>query len=169
MLSNSSTDSDTKLPITVLLVSTRTEDHLALQAIFCGSRWQLRAARTARDGIETIRHHAEIAVVICEHTLPDGDWRSLLAQMDKMALPPSLIVSSRLADERLWAEVLNLGAFDLLLGAPFEPEEVLRVTESAWSAWDSAARRSAFLRIGPVPALSLAGSGAMALSAGYQV
>ncbi len=168
MLSNLSTDSDTKLPITVLLVSTRTEDHIALQAIFRGSRWELRAARTARDGIETIRHHAEIAVVICEHTLPDGDWRSLLAQMDKMALPPSLIVSSRLADERLWADVLGFGAFDLLQGAPFEPEEVLRVTESAWSDRTLTARHTTLPRIGPGPARRMAG-GAPLLAACSQI
>jgi hypothetical protein len=45
-----------------------------------------------------------------------------------------VIVSSRLADERLWAEVLNLGGYDVL-GMPFEPEKVLRVADSAWRAW----------------------------------
>ncbi len=73
-------------------------------------------------------------VAICERNLPDGDWKLLLAELEKMPARPSLIVSSRLADERLWAEVLNLGAFDLLLGAPFTAEEVLRVTEDAWGA-----------------------------------
>jgi DNA-binding NtrC family response regulator len=70
-------------------------------------------------------------LVICDHRLPDGGWKSVLAALDSMEDRPVLIVSSRLADERLWAEVLNLGAFDLLLGSPFVPEEVLRVTESA--------------------------------------
>jgi response regulator RpfG family c-di-GMP phosphodiesterase len=69
--------------------------------------------------------------VICDHCLPDGDWKSVLAELDSVPDHPSFIVSSRLADERLWAEVLNLGAFDLLLGSPFVPEEVLRVTQSA--------------------------------------
>ena len=66
--------------------------------------------------------------------------------MEKVAFRPNLIVSSPRADERLWAEVLNLGAFDLLMGAPFEPEEVLRVTESAWSARNIGARRGAVER-----------------------
>jgi len=35
-------------------------------------------------------------------------------------------VVSRLADERLWAEALNPGAYDMLL-TPFEAEEVFRV------------------------------------------
>jgi DNA-binding NtrC family response regulator len=113
-------------------------------SLFRGSRWKLQGALTAGDGLKAMRrNHYEIPVVICEHCLPDGDWKLLLAELDKAAVRPSLIVSSRLADERLWAEVLNLGAFDLLLSAPFVPEEVLRVTESAWSAWNSAARNSA--------------------------
>jgi hypothetical protein len=43
-------------------------------------------------------------------------------------------VFSRLADESLWAQVLNLGGFDVLM-TPFEAEEVLRVTFAAWSHW----------------------------------
>jgi DNA-binding NtrC family response regulator len=134
-LSIYSTDSLPTPACAVLLVSARTEDHESLQGIFRDSRWRLQGAWTARDGRMTIRrNHREIPVVICEESLPDGDWKLLLEELDKVSVRPSLIVSSRLADERLWAEVLNLGAFDLLLGAPFEPEEVLRVTESAWWA-----------------------------------
>jgi DNA-binding response OmpR family regulator len=40
--------------------------------------------------------------------------------------PPDLIVASRLADEYLWAEVLNLGGYDVL-AKPFNAEEVRRV------------------------------------------
>jgi hypothetical protein len=41
-----------------------------------------------------------------------------------------LVVASRLADERLWAEVLNLGGHDVL-AMPFDAHEVRRVMESA--------------------------------------
>jgi DNA-binding response OmpR family regulator len=40
--------------------------------------------------------------------------------------PPYLIITSRLADDYMWAEVLNLGAYDLLV-KPFDPMEVYRV------------------------------------------
>ena len=163
MLSTNSAESTTIPTDAILLISAHTGDHDSLQSIFRGSRWKLQGAWTASDGLKTIRrHHGEIPVVICEDSLPDGDWKRLLTQMDKMAVQPSLIVCSCLADERLWAEVLNLGAFDLLLGAPFEPEEVLRVTASAWSAWNRAARPGALSRLGAGPALSL-DSSAMAL------
>jgi DNA-binding response OmpR family regulator len=44
--------------------------------------------------------------------------------------PPPLIVSSCVADDRLWAEVLNLGGYDLLT-KPFLAAEVSRVVRMA--------------------------------------
>ena len=47
---------------------------------------------------------------------------------------PALIVTSRLADDRLWAEALNLGAYDVL-AKPFNHDEVLRSVSLAWLNW----------------------------------
>ena len=52
---------------------------------------------------------------------------------------PSLIVTSRLADERLWAEALNLGAYDVL-AKPFDSTEAMRVVGAAWRAWGGPVR-----------------------------
>ena len=48
--------------------------------------------------------------------------------------PPLLIVTSRLADERLWAEALNLGAWDVL-AKPFAAEETIRIVSVARQHW----------------------------------
>lgn len=69
-------------------------------------------------------------VVICDEYLPDGDWRDLLHDLQQEERMPAFIVSSRLADERLWAEVLNLGGYDLL-ATPFAASEVSRVVSMA--------------------------------------
>ena len=116
----------------VLFIGPCAEEHASLRQIFRDSQCELQAASTCRDGLGLLRdtHHG-IRVVICDYSLPDGDWKGVLTELNTMPDRPTLIVSSRHADERLWAEVLNLGAFDLLLGSPFEPEEVLRVTQSA--------------------------------------
>jgi DNA-binding NtrC family response regulator len=157
-------------PSAILLVSARTEDHDSLQSIFRGSQWALQQAWTVSDGRQTIRRdYREIPVVICERSLPDGDWKLLLEELEKVAVRPSLIVCSRLADERLWAEVLHLGAFDLLQGAPFEPEEVLRVTHSAWSAWNRADRPIVLQRIGPGSERKAPDSVAKVRAAGSQI
>jgi DNA-binding response OmpR family regulator len=49
--------------------------------------------------------------------------------------PPLLIVTSRLADERLWAEALNLGAWDVL-AKPFDADEVIRIIGIACQHWE---------------------------------
>jgi DNA-binding response OmpR family regulator len=66
----------------------------------------------------------ESPLVICERSLSDGDWKALLGKT------PRLIVTSRVADEALWAEVLNLGGYDVL-SQPFDEFEVRRVVAMA--------------------------------------
>ena len=44
---------------------------------------------------------------------------------------PLVVVASRLADEYLWVEALNLGAHDVLT-KPFDSTEVVRVLTTAW-------------------------------------
>ena len=74
-------------------------------------------------------------MLLCERDHADGNWEDLLNATARLTTPPNLIVFSPLADESLWAKVLNLGGFDVLM-TPFEPEEVLRVTFAAWSRWE---------------------------------
>jgi hypothetical protein len=76
-----------------------------------------------------------VPVLLCERDHADGNWEDLLKATARLPAPPNLIVFSRLADESLWAKVLNLGGFEVLM-TPFEPEEVLRVTFAAWSRWE---------------------------------
>ena len=70
-------------------------------------------------------------LVICDDQLSDGDWRSALDWMAKASLPPLTIVTSRIADMQLWAEVLHRGAYDLL-AKPYDPLEVIHVVGSVW-------------------------------------
>jgi len=51
-----------------------------------------------------------------------------------MPLPPKFIVSSRLADEYLWVEVLNLGGHNVL-STPFDAREVSYVVRYAAESW----------------------------------
>jgi DNA-binding response OmpR family regulator len=72
-------------------------------------------------------------VVICERRLVDGTWEDLLQHLDRQFCPPVVIVTSRTADDELWAEVLNRGGYDVLM-KPFDRDEVTRVVTLA-SAW----------------------------------
>ena len=73
--------------------------------------------------------------LFCASTiLSPGSWKELLDFAERLPAPPPVIVTSRLADERMWAEVLNLGGYDVL-ARPFNSEEVIRTVTSAWSLW----------------------------------
>lgn len=75
-----------------------------------------------------------MSVVVCEDSLPDGDWKSVLRFLGTAHGAPPLIVTARNADDRLWAEVLNLGGYDLL-PRPLDYKEVVRAVGVAWLHW----------------------------------
>ena len=119
--------------LTVLSVSPIQEDHLSLQSIISHSRWMLFKADTLSFALDLLEQQ-EITVVLCERSLVTGTWFDMLEHITAMRNAPSLIVTSRLANDRLWAEALNLGAWDVL-AKPFDRSEVLRSVKSGWQHW----------------------------------
>src|ERR1039458_5525052 len=104
--------------MTVLSVSPLAEDYFSLQAIFSHSKRALYRADSLASALAIIRRW-EIGVVICERNLSPGTWIDLLEELRPLPDAPPLIVTSRLADEKLWAEALNLGAYDVLNSAAY--------------------------------------------------
>ncbi len=117
----------------ILLIGPTDSRRGALRNILIPSQWEIREADSYKDAAGHLDNRG-IAVAICDTDVPDGNWQALLADLLTRANPPKLIVSARLADERLWAEVLNLGGYDVLM-QPFDRHEVLRVTRMARTAW----------------------------------
>lgn len=122
--------------ITVLMVSPHEEDHHELRGIL-QDRCQFDRVGT-REAMSSHLKRARTRLVICEQVLADGDWRDILADLHNQKEAPLLIVLSRHADERLWAEVLNLGGYDVLI-KPFDHAEVSRVVNMATRRSSSAA------------------------------
>lgn len=122
--------------ITILSVSPYEEDHASLQGIFGHSRWTVLPAPNLAIGRALLQ--CGVSVVVCERDLVTGTWVDLLNHVETVPRPPALIVTSRLADDRLWAEALNLGAYDVL-AKPFDRTELLRSVRLAWEHWRRAA------------------------------
>lgn len=118
---------------TVLCVSPFEADHAFLERAFRNSALKVQAVRSSREALDLLSS-SKVAVVLCEESLPDGNWKGMLADVASMPDGPVLIVTSRLADDILWAEVLSLGAYDLLM-KPFDATEVFRVVSLAWRHW----------------------------------
>ena len=112
----------------ILSISAIPEDHCILRSILNDSQLRIVKSRTCKEAIARLcRRH--MPVVICESDLPDGTWRDVLNQINTLAYRPVLIVTSRLADDHLWAEVLNLGGYNVL-AKPFRESEVRHVVAS---------------------------------------
>ena len=119
--------------ITVLAVSSSTEDTALLRAIFTHSRWRLFQATSAAEAISFLNANP-MPVVLCDADLPDRTWRDVLVDLASLPNPPLLIVASHKADDQLWAEALNLGAHDVL-AKPFRAREVFQSVSLAWRRW----------------------------------
>ena len=116
----------------VLSVSPLEDDHLSLQTILGHTTWRLFKADHHAVALSIVRDH-DIAVVLCERDLNPG-WADMLHDMSELPQPPSMIVTSKFADERLWCEALNLGAWDVL-SKPFDRIALLRSVKAAWKHW----------------------------------
>ena len=119
--------------VVVLAVSPSEADHASLRGIFAHSKWRIHLVRSGREATQFLHNHPT-PVILCECSLPDGDWKDLLQSLEGAPNRPHLVVASRDIDDRLWAEVLNLGGYDVL-SIPYEPSEVFRVISLAWRHW----------------------------------
>lgn len=125
--------------VTVLLISADAGDHVLMRHVFDHSNWVLYQCRSVEEGLEFLRKQT-FAVVIVEERLTGGDWKDALRAFDATARPPKLIVTSYGADSALWAEVINLGGYDVL-AKPWNDRELYLAVSQAWLAWKHEAAR----------------------------
>lgn len=102
------------------------------------SGWRSREQGSVA-GLRSILTPRWAGVILTTRVLPDGSWKDVVAFSNETCPGSHVIVISRLADEELWAEVLNMGGFDLL-AEPLNEDEVLRVATSAWTRCRTDAR-----------------------------
>ena len=123
--------------VSILSVSPIEEDHVSLERIlsdparaqYTQPRVLLRPLLTVQAAIRVLSGNP-IPIVFSEHAF----WREILEHISGLRDPPLLIVTSRLADDYLWAEALNLGAYDVL-AKPFHAAEVTRTVSLALQHW----------------------------------
>ena len=116
-------------PTQILLVGGTERDKEYFRLLFPGPGWLVQSARSVRQAGRLLAS-LPIKVVLTERILQDGTWSDVLDIAAAGPWPPPVIVGSHDADERMWAEVLSLGGYDVLL-KPFEPTEAKRVVELA--------------------------------------
>jgi DNA-binding NtrC family response regulator len=138
---NSATGTTKPANVTVFHVGPPDQDLSALADILhrndwklCpGTHWTLAAADDMRSAAARLESET-VPIVLCERESVAGSWKDILDSVGKFQAPPMVIVASRTADEYLWAEALNLGAYDVL-SKPYHASEVVRVLSMAWLHW----------------------------------
>ena len=118
---NSSSSSSRNL----LSVSPFREDHETLRVFVEPLKVLVTEACSRRDALRTMVNQ-RFGLILCEAQV---NWKDILSYLAEVLDPPRLVITSRL-DERLWAEALNLGSWDVLV-KPFDRAEVRRVVQSA--------------------------------------
>jgi DNA-binding NtrC family response regulator len=113
----------------VLSVSSNDADHASIRGAVAELGYRVVTASTCGGAAQWLRD-PRVSVVICDSNVPDGTWRDVLNSLSGGEGKPAIIVTSRHADDRLWAEVLNVGGFDVL-AKPFDADELRHVLETA--------------------------------------
>src|SRR5262245_36171259 len=127
--------------VSALAVGEYDADRVLLHEVFRCSGWRLFEAHDRRRALECLERNP-VQVVIAESGGRNWNWRKVLSDLRRLPIPPQLVVTSRTADDSLWAEVLNVGGYDVL-AQPFERDEVERVIASARRHFDVRPRGAA--------------------------
>jgi len=115
----------------ILFVSGRRDDARQITQM-------LHALPVAVDHAGSLQHaraqllQEDYEVLLTEAALPDGNWHDALHLARECPNDLEVIVTDPHADARLWAEALNVGAYDLI-AQPFYEPEVRRILYNACS------------------------------------
>jgi DNA-binding response OmpR family regulator len=120
--------------VSAMLVGDYGSERLLVKEVFQRAGWRLFEVRDRRQALHCLERNP-VQVVIAESHPPKWDWKHVLCDLRRRMQPPQLVVTSRAADDSLWAEVLNFGAYDVL-ARPFAADEVERVVAAARRQFD---------------------------------
>ena len=141
--------------IRVLCVEPAVGECASLEAIFTRTAasgsdviWKLYESPSVAAAVRLVGEGV-FSIILCDAQTITGSWKELLEAMRPMPAPPLLIVTSRLADEQLWAEALNLGAHDVL-AKPYDSREVIWALDAAWEHWQQSLRLPLTSEVFPV-------------------
>jgi DNA-binding NtrC family response regulator len=93
-------------------------DYVTLSSVSDLEQCQQRLAATDYDAL------------LCSWSFREGRWNAALDHVQEQYPDLPVIITHRCGGEKEWAEVLDAGAFDLLV-APFQKQTVLPVLEHA--------------------------------------
>ena len=113
----------------VLFISPSSDDYKVISGMLSAVSVPVSHAENLKRANGRLGHEA-FGPILTEGKLADGKWEDVMDRVRRESLPSVVVVTDRLADARLWAEALDLGAYDVL-AQPYDSAEVQRVVISA--------------------------------------
>ena len=123
----------------VVLLSTDKSETAVLQQIL-----REHVMLTAAGNLRELRFHLEnndYDALFCAWSFHSGTWHDALEEVRKWHPDLPVIILSRIAEEKEWVQVLEAGAFDLLV-PPYQERMVLAVLEQASASREARVSRS---------------------------
>ena len=90
----------------------------------------VRTAASCAEAFDLLRDDPDVTLVLTDLYLSDGNWSDVLRQVRERHANAKVVVCLRVADERLWTQVLEAGGFDALV-EPYQESEVRRILHAA--------------------------------------
>lgn len=118
-----------------MLLSHLEQDHVFMRNLFSKTNWFLDQSHSLQEA-RVLLEQASIPLIMVAADLPGFDLNEFLAAVHLLPKPPFVFMIGK---DDLWAEVLNLGAYDLL-SRPLDQQEVLQAVSLAWLAWTKGTR-----------------------------
>jgi len=113
-----------------LLVYDEEEPVRAVEQILRDQAIGTRRVRNCYEAMAVLRHSDQPALVVTDASLPDGDWADVLKATRTCTSFLPLVVVSRLADVRLYLDVMERGAYDFIV-PPLASAEMAYVVSGA--------------------------------------
>jgi DNA-binding NtrC family response regulator len=121
------------LPLTqsdaVLLVTAEPCNLSCFMAWCRNSDISVSVLHSCRDAVRKFfREH--FTLVFCDERLPDGSWKDVLGHIIVLPDAPRFVVLLPSFDPAVWADVINLGAYEAL-ARPLDQGEMQHLAEQA--------------------------------------
>ncbi len=113
----------------VLFISPSGEDARTLSGMLDSVSIAMRRAGNFKEALRRLEAEP-FGVVLTEAQLPDGNWTDVLRHLKQSGKRTAVVVTRPFADGQFWADILDLGAYDLL-PQPFCCGEVQRILANA--------------------------------------
>lgn len=125
---------DAPTPVIALLVNE--QDRKILGQISAGESLDVRFPETRVEAWDYMTRLSS-PVILYDRDWPGAEWRTTVHSFATSAQRPCVILTSRVADEYLWQELVRWGGHDLV-AKPLRADDVTRALKLALSYWKSA-------------------------------